>query len=430
MKGSLKRTTAAILAALLLATAGTATVTMISGQTSIVEAAEESGVTTITPSYDWYDNSSSSTNYTISTVADLVGLANIVNGTDSRSADTFSGKTITLEKSIDLKDVDWTPIGTVVFDSSGDIDDSSSHPFAGTFDGGEKIIQNLTYETSDVSAGVFGYVTGTVQNLKVEDVSITNTSSDGNATAAGGVIATLKNGKAINIIVLSGSVSCSLRAGGIIGDVRGTSATVSDCINYATVSGSKYTGGITGATHDLNIRISSTEIKNCKNYGVIDGVNEVGGILGYSDNSTISNCHNYNSVTGMGNYGTGGIVGFDAYNPPNASFSGSTIENCSNSGTITGSRAGGILGTFGLTPGKSQPTILTVYSDIKSCTNTGNIVGPSDKCGTFFGYQISYANGDGSSYIKRLKVRFTDCTNGGTVNGEPTDALSPSPYTA
>jgi hypothetical protein len=439
MKGTLKRTTAAILAALLLATAGTATVTMISGQTSIVEAAE-SETTTITPSYDWYDNSSSSTNYTISTVADLVGLANIVNGTDSRSADTFSGKTITLKKSIDLSSVkSWTPIGKVVYNSKGDVVKSSSHPFAGTFEGGENVvIQNLTYETSDNSAGIFGYVTGTVQNLNVDNIHITNTTTYTYA-ATGLVVATLNDGTVDGITTSSNcTVSGTLRTGGIVGESLNISSVISNCENNATVTGSSsYTGGIVGAMHNIytpNIFIianaTGTHVNGCTNNGTVTGTSEVGGISGYADRGIIEGCENTGKITGTGNYGTGGILGCDIYNP--ATFykpkKASTITGCINSGVISAPRAGGILGSFVVAPGDTQPTD-DLTSTISDCKNFASIYGTEGKCGVIFGYQISYAKGDGDDDINHLIVAMVGCENTGTVNNEEVTKLSPSNFT-
>ncbi len=63
----------------------------------------------VTPKYDWYDGASST--YTLSSIEDLYGFANIVNGKDSRTADSFAGKTVKLADDIDLTGKVWTPIG-------------------------------------------------------------------------------------------------------------------------------------------------------------------------------------------------------------------------------------------------------------------------------------------------------------------------------
>ena len=57
----------------------------------------------------------------------------------------------------DLKLDDWAPIGLV---------DDDTHTFQGTFEGnGYTVVINVN--TNEALAGFFGYLRGTVQNLKV-----------------------------------------------------------------------------------------------------------------------------------------------------------------------------------------------------------------------------------------------------------------------
>ncbi len=63
----------------------------------------------VIPSYDWYDGKSSP--YTLSSIEDLYGFANIVNGKDSITADPFAGETVKLAADIDLTGKVWEPIG-------------------------------------------------------------------------------------------------------------------------------------------------------------------------------------------------------------------------------------------------------------------------------------------------------------------------------
>ena len=82
----------------------------------------------------------------------------------------------TLTDDIDLKERTWTPVGT-----------SASDGYTGIFDGGNYAITNLKIHTSESSnQGLFGYVGyGTVQNLKLEDVSITAENSQYVGAVAG-----------------------------------------------------------------------------------------------------------------------------------------------------------------------------------------------------------------------------------------------------
>lgn len=81
-------------------------------------------------------------------VADLKYFASKVNGGTS-----YSGKTITLNDNIDLKDVEWSPIGT------------EEKKFEGTFSGNNKTISNL-------DATLFGNATGIIKDVTVKDAAI------------------------------------------------------------------------------------------------------------------------------------------------------------------------------------------------------------------------------------------------------------------
>ena len=132
---------------------------------------------------DWYNTTD--TSFTISTGAELAGLAAIVNGTaDGIDQDSFAGKTITLGDDISLYSGEdrldgngeekriWIPIGT------------KTNPFSGTFDGNGNTISGLnicnprstSYNTSDQdnSVGLFGYVSGSgsISDVTLDDINI------------------------------------------------------------------------------------------------------------------------------------------------------------------------------------------------------------------------------------------------------------------
>jgi len=64
----------------------------------------------VTPTYGWYGNGSAST-FTLNNVNDLYGFANIVNGKEGKTPDSFAGKTVKLGANIDLTGKVWEPIG-------------------------------------------------------------------------------------------------------------------------------------------------------------------------------------------------------------------------------------------------------------------------------------------------------------------------------
>lgn len=117
---------------------------------------------------NWYDTNSDS--YTISTAAQLAGLAKLVN-----EGKTFSGKTITLGADIDLGGKEWTPIGTV------------SNKFQGTFDGNRKTISNLKITrgleniAQNNNIGFFGVSTS---SAKIQNFTLNNVNVSGNLNIA------------------------------------------------------------------------------------------------------------------------------------------------------------------------------------------------------------------------------------------------------
>ncbi len=202
---------------------------------------------------------------------------------------------------IDMTGVsDYIPIGI-----------DNLHRFNGTFDGDNHIISNLTLTSSDYSyLGLFGQIgTGTVKDLELKDVSITNTQAWPDGT------------------------------GGLTG--LNTEGTISNCwvTGNSTITGGASVGGIAGE-HD------GGSIAQCSNNASIaaneDSSYYVGGIAGGYWGGNITDCYNTGSVTGVDGAETGGIVG-EAWPWPD-----DFIRNCYNTGTVsTGSSVGGIAGYWG-----------------------------------------------------------------------------------
>ena len=80
--------------------------------------------------------------FTLTDAADLLGFANIANGTAGEgnpAQDNFENKTVKLGADIDLSGIEWTPIGKL--DAGTD--------FKGEFNGDGKTISNLTMTLGD-----------------------------------------------------------------------------------------------------------------------------------------------------------------------------------------------------------------------------------------------------------------------------------------
>ena len=392
--------------------------------------------------FDTWDGSASTTPeqlngvYQIDSAADLVGFAALVNSGNNSGIDAV------LLTNIDLGGYSFTPIGAHAY-KDGQSVENPRYVYSGSFNGNNHTIRNGSISSaSDVyNMGIFGFVEeGTISNLKAVDIKVNSTKTT-NESSSGVMIGILYKGTATNLIVGEDcEVAGVYRVGGVIGSAR-DACMISYCSSAATVTGSgMYTGGIVGAAHDIDylgflLTGDPATINNCTNTGTVSGNTEVGGIVGYTDQTNLNYCTNSGNVSADGNYGTGGIVGFDAYNAkyllgmtvyePDA---GAQIKHCTNSGTISGGRAGGILGTLGATPGDHQPDDDKVMTNIENCTNNGVVSGTAGKCGAIFGRQVTYALGDEQGDVENLLVRVVGNTigvnvtvNGAAPNGSPTE---------
>ena len=255
--------------------------------------------------------------YLIEDVDDLKKLAEKVNG-----GTTYEKTYFKLTANIDLKNEEWTPIGTKVY--VGEFGQPESRYFQGTFDGDGHQIANLTITGRNEYVGLFGYVrNATIQNCNV-----------------------------------AGEVSGYNFAGGIVGAVDGKTNNILNCSFQGNVTGKgEGRGGIVGYMS------GGGEVSGCFVTGTVTGDKEVGGIAGYGV-GTIKNCYALANVTATATgVNAGGIAGY-AY--------GVTIENCYYSGEVSAKNyAGGIAGTAW------RGTIQNCVSLAESVTgsNTNRIVG-------------------------------------------------------
>lgn len=172
-----------------------------------------------------------------------------------------------LMDNIDMKDAQWTPIGT------------ADKPFSGNFDGNGHTISGLNY--SGEYAGLFGYINnGTISNIKLAD------SSFANGTASGGICAvnnggTIENSAVDNVAVSGGT------AGGICGQNSGT---ITDCFFSGNVSSDGKYGGICGS--------NSGTIKSTVSL-------YAGAAVGENTNGDIENCFYNSDIAGRQKFGSG-----------------------------------------------------------------------------------------------------------------------------
>lgn len=271
----------------------------------------------------------------------------------------FKGKTIILEKNVELDDT-YTLIKT----------------FSGVFDGKDYTI-TLTkpdiYKYDNYFGGaIFNVITG--ENAKVIDLNVS-----GEAYIAG-IAIDLKNDAVISNCTNSANITSPIgnavpACGGIVGELS-NGGFIENCINYGiiTYNSTNYNGcgGIVGAISSSDSKKGNSIITNCINNEMIIRVQEegkevesnvsIGGICGKVEgNAAIYNCVNTAPVTSEvkltdpnATENIGGITGYCSVSFYTTEFTSLPddmgIFNCYNSGKIsstinsTNKYIGGIVG--------------------------------------------------------------------------------------
>ncbi len=271
--------TMAIFMSALVATASLPTA-FLPGSAITVQAGEAD----VQPATDWYSEDAES--YEISTAADLMGLAQLVN-----EGNDFSGKTIKMTGNIDLSGIDnWTPIGKFPGVSA------DNRSFNGTFDGNGYTIRNFRiHDETDYT-----------------DVNNVNLIDDNYALFSYIYNATIKN------LTVEGNIN------------------LIDPVNDIRITNRGFTGGIIGYSFN-------STVENCSFKGTINGGYEVGGIIGRGMATTIKNCHLKKESTVEGSYYVGGIAG----RMTTSNMTPSYIIDCSVDGIVKANIqcSGGIVGS-------------------------------------------------------------------------------------
>lgn len=302
----------------------------------------------------WGGNGSQSDPYKISSYNDLLLLADKVN-----AGDDMAGKYFTLTSDIDCANQEYyfTPIGYV--NEYADFAISNNKPtgaaFAGTFDGADHSIRNLSYTTGRRPyTGVFSWLT---DKATVKGLTVTN----------------------------AVMINYGIGEGGIAG------------INYGTISGCESSrnalnlgqynlGGIAGVNKGL--------IQNCSAYNSMVGYGDMGGISGFSS-GTITNCmaegsYYFRGVDNSLHARLGGLVGTlnGAYA---AEGTTATVDGCittalldtRNSAGETGGLIGGILSNSTKGPAIVKRSLAMVTMASNASDNSQG--GTSGRVGGFVG---------------------------------------------
>ena len=202
----------------------------------------------------------------------------------------FEGITIVLDTDIDLNNKPWSPICS----------NDAYHPFKGTFDGQGHTIYNMyspSTGSSDMYAsnrnpngkkffGLFGYMAGTVKNVKVKNAEWEFDSANGSSTPAGGAIAaflgsyqdvTMANGNKNDFKALIDNCSAE-NVTFRINSTKNFDATSSNggfnssaMHGFAGIAGTVYNGSVTNSyVRNVNVDASSSTYVPSKCAGLLN----------------------------------------------------------------------------------------------------------------------------------------------------------------
>ena len=226
--------------------------------------------------------------YLLSSADDLKAFRNRVNAEENPAC-------ARLTKDIDLKGEEWTPITSLI----------------GYLDGDGYTISNLTLKGGTGNTGLIGELNGSVINLKISNISITDIGNNNQVGALAGRIKDKSNSQINNCIVEGQTTSekgnTQTLIGGLVGRIGDESeVTIKNCIVDVAITGNgNYVGGIIGQASNAVISIQNSAILNdIKNSSHNSGC--ATGVIGNTSIATtlnISNCYTSGKIKGHNNFG-------------------------------------------------------------------------------------------------------------------------------
>lgn len=227
--------------------------------------------------------------------------AKAISTADELKAISLSGNYI-LVNDIDLGEAEWTPLGT------------DTEPFSGTFDGNGYTICNIKITGQYNYYGLFGYNSGTIQNLGIEAITISSYVRMMGAVYSGS-LAGYNKGTIVNCYAEAVKVFQTVNpdgvaigyAGGLVGYNGGTIVSCYSSGTSVSITSTSwmsatyaYSGGLVGCNKDGTITNSYSAIKEVS--GTYSGSNMahgsyVGGLVGVNQDGIITNCYRDSSQT-------------------------------------------------------------------------------------------------------------------------------------
>ena len=207
--------------------------------------------------------------YQIGTVKELIWFAALVNGTLTDGTEQNTAANAVLTADIDLGGRLWAPIASSTTFRSGSfsVNGTTNTSYSGIFDGQGHIISNFKIRTNsdELTSGLFGAVTGTIENLGIVNASFDNGGAyDGRFGALCGLLVKDRFTK--------------------------TAATIQNC--YVVGSSIAATGKIAGAVCGANYGGTIEDCYECGN--TVTAHNRIGHLVGDNHND-----YDYNPMTGI-----------------------------------------------------------------------------------------------------------------------------------
>ena len=268
--------------------------------------------------------------------------------------------------------------------------------YTGKFEGNNFKLKNI-----NITSWLFSSVSGKIQNLKIENITVTKNTS-GNI----GIISSTNNANIENIIVqnekliLGEGHNMTVFAGGIIGNMQSTNienTSVTELsINVNDANSSFAVGGLIGYVGDYNVIknsfVQDLDINETASF-IVQGIGGIAGITSdYSNYKSITNCYAVGNIkSSKGNIG--GIVG---------RAEDIDIYNCISKVNIiaVGDNIAGIVGEITAVAGDSVSNIEknlvlgNLYSTNISINEMNRIIGNKEDTGNNYAYENQLINGE------------------------------------
>ena len=362
----------------------------------------EAAETTIT--INDYGKGTEAAPYKIYTAADWNDFSDLVTNNEGKAG--YQDKFLELAADIDFENTYVKPAGK-----------SAQMSFKGTLDGKDHILKNAKIGDGTASHQAFFYLlSGTVKNLKFDNITVTG----GNATGAASSAAVLTAGNSnVEFIIENCHVSNSTivsgpqededggsYAAGLVGRCNNADAIIRNCsVTQSTINSAwANAGGVVGYVGNglLDGILSSNNTVTAENSGL------VGGVLAGMGGGTLINIVSKNNICSVKTVSCGGVIGVCTSND-------AKIINVFSDGNIVKSKTHANLLYLALIMGTNGTAYTTLLANSLVLTGTAEYVFTTstsgDKSYNFAG-GIGIALGYGSAtvesgyYFQNYRTRF------------------------